>query len=322
LQHDGTLDIDGCNVLPVLKGQAKVVRFHDGAERDTLYFHYPVLNGAFSTVQRDGWKLMKNTGIHMNKAPEIQLFNLEKDLGETTNLADQYPEVKKQLLADLDKWLEKYDAGVPYNNAAYKKGDLPGQKKIPAVTGRGSKGDRLWATFETGAGKARITEAFLLHTVNGGKMLSRHGSHEEWFRAPAKLSNGRVEGTAPAGMTHGVFCLVDANNFLIHSEPVPVMTKHGIGESVSLILADGYAWRPGLVSLIHTGVSAMANAEKAGLDTSALKRAIEEAEQTVAQAVNENIYAPAIRNLRREIRVLDVPESRLAVLNLFQAQNW
>ena len=194
MENDGSLDIDGCNIFPILKEQTQVAKFHDGKERDTLYWHYPVLNGAFSTIQRDNWKLMKNTGIHTNPAPEIQLFNLNEDLSETTNLAEQYPEKTRQLLAALDAWLEKYDAGVPYNNADYQKGDLPGQQNVPAVTDRGFEKDHVWVNFETGVGKTEVAEAFFLYTVNG----DLRKIEEEWFRAPAKLSDGRVEAKGPS----------------------------------------------------------------------------------------------------------------------------
>ena len=313
LPHDGTLDLDGCNILPVLTGQSRAAEFHDGTERDMLYLHYPVLNGAFSTVQRDGWKLLKNTGIHMNKAPEIQLFNLNADLSESQNQAAQHPELTKQLLADLNRWLEQYDAGVPYNNGAYKKGNLPGQGLVPAVTGRGSNGDQLWATFET-AGKAKVEEAFLLYTVNG----DLRSSDEEWFRAPATLASGRVEALAVPGMTHGIFCLVDANNFLIYSEPVPTMQDIGLFRALAFALEDGYAYKPGLVALIQCAESAQRHADQAGIDTSALKPALQKARTTNAKPLDEALYAQVIRKLRAEIRTLkNVPEAKLDSLNYY-----
>ena len=76
LEHDGTLDIDGCDILPAMKGHDRAARFFNGTERDTFYLHYPVLPNAFSTIRRGTWKLMKNTGVHMNEAPEVQLFML------------------------------------------------------------------------------------------------------------------------------------------------------------------------------------------------------------------------------------------------------
>ena len=297
MEHDGSLNLDGCNIFPVLQGEEPVARFHDGKERDTLYWHYPVLNGAFSTVQRDNWKLMKNTGIHMNPAPEIQLFNLSEDLSETTNLAEQYPEKTRQLLADLDAWMEKYDAGVPYNNAAYEKGDLPGQQAVPAVTDRGSKDDRVWANFETGAGKTEVAQAFFLYTVNG----DLRKAEEEWFRVPATLSNGRVEAKAQPGMTHGIFCLLDANNFLIYSESVPGWKEIATSKPVAFALEDAYAYKPGLYALIQLSESALQELNQQGQTAVALKQALSTAKSVYAQPVEVNNDAAAIRQLRNEL---------------------
>ncbi len=312
-----SLGLDGCNILPVMQSQDRLARFADGQPRDALFFHYPVLNGAFSTIRRGPWKLMKNTGVLMNPGPAVRLFRLYHDsgsvadLGEQQNVAAEFPDVTKQLLADLDRWLEQHQAGQPHRNASYRKGNLPGQKDVPAVTGRGSDGSRIWATFETGRGKSRIADAFLLYTVNPGR-------EEEWFRAAATLSDDKVEATAAPGMTHGLFCLIDTNNFLIHSEPIPVMTEYGLGKPVSEILKDGYAWQPGLRSLIDCGESAARNAAGTGQKPTELVAAIKAATATLGKPIDERRYSTAIARLRRAIRKLkDVPESRLDSLNHF-----
>ena len=108
-----------------------------------------------------------------------------------------------------------------------------------------------------------------------------------------------------------------------HSEPVPPYDgpggKNGRGTE---LIEDGYAYRPGLVSLIHTASAAKNNAVAAQLDTTALEAAIESAEAVVKQPVAEEPYALAIRNLRREIRALAVPEAKLPLLNQFDNAKW
>ena len=319
MENDGSLDIDGCNIFPILKEQTQVAKFHDGKERDTLYWHYPVLNGAFSTIQRDNWKLMKNTGIHTNPAPEIQLFNLNEDLSETTNLAEQYPEKTRQLLAALDAWLEKYDAGVPYNNADYQKGDLPGQQNVPAVTDRGFEKDHVWVNFETGLGKTEVAEAFFLYTVNG----DLRKIEEEWFRAPAKLSDGRVEAKAQPGMTHGIFCLIDANNFLIYSEPVPAWEEIATFKPLAFTLEDGYAYKPGLYALIQLSGSALQGLNQQGQNTTTLEKALLAAKGVYGKPVEEKAYAAAIQNLRNELVGFKglTPEADTECLHYFSAND-
>ena len=51
------LDLDGCNILPVMKGEADVATFSDGRVRDTLYFTLPVGGCSSSVIRKGGWKL-------------------------------------------------------------------------------------------------------------------------------------------------------------------------------------------------------------------------------------------------------------------------
>jgi hypothetical protein len=299
-----------------MQGRDHQARFADGGPRDTLYFHYPVLNGAFSTIRRGPWKLMKNTGAPMNPAPAVQLFRLyhddgsAADLGEQKSVAAEFPEVTKQLLGDLTRWLSEHHAGVPYKNAAYKPGNLPGQKNVPSVTDRGCEGDRIWATIETGAGKSKIAQAFLLYTTNPGKT-------EEWFRAEATVEHNRVTATAQPGMTHAVFCLIDENNFLVHSEHVPGMQQLKIGSPVSDVLKDGYAYHPGLVPLIALAKRAQQQAEQTDQQSNALRNTMRAATETVKSPVDASSYAKAIRDLRNAICSLDVPAAHHPALNWF-----
>ena len=86
-------------------------------------------------------------------------------------------------------------------------------------------------------------------------------------------------------MTHGVFCLIDENNFLITSEPIPSMQKLRLGQPVSEILKDGYAYRPGLEAMIRHARLAQSQAKEAALDTTLLNRDVQRANR-LAQVLN------------------------------------
>jgi arylsulfatase A-like enzyme len=81
--------IDGNNILPLLMGQK------DATGADEYVF-------GFSAVRIGDWKYRKGrltSGPLSEKNPYVeQLFNLKNDIGETTNLLDQYPE-KVQILS-------------------------------------------------------------------------------------------------------------------------------------------------------------------------------------------------------------------------------
>jgi hypothetical protein len=134
-----------------------------------------------------------------------------------------------------------------------------------------------------------------------------------------------VEATAPPGMTHGVFCLIDENNFLVYSEPLPpVGVEWRIDAAVSLTLEDGYAYRPGLLSLIRVGHQARNKLKKQGVPTDELQSALKAARATCKEPVEEKVYAQAIRNLRHAIRAFDgqVSEAALADLNSLPLGKW
>ena len=328
---DEGLELDGCNILPILKGEVAAARQADGTTRDTLYFHHPADNKSFSVIKRGPWKLMKNTAPGLTEAPELQLFKLSNDdgsyhdLSEQKNLVEDYPEIAQQMLADLDTWMQDHDARVPYLNPDSSTA-LPGQKNVPVITELGSRETRIWATVDTSAGKSKVVDAFLIYSLNGGTELKfRAPRLEEWIKAPAKLDRDRVEAEAPPGMTHGIFCLIDENNFLIYSESVPpVGGECRIDGPVSTYLKDGYAYRPGLFSLIRVGHQARTKLKERGVNTDRLQQALKAARATCREPVVEKSYAVAIRNLRHAIREFDgqVSEAGLADLNSLSLGKW
>lgn len=79
---------DGISMLPALTGQQQ-------REHEFLYWEYHTREG-IQAVRMGDWKGIRfNAGIDAN-AP-IQLYNLVDDLGETTDLAAQHPEVVSRI---------------------------------------------------------------------------------------------------------------------------------------------------------------------------------------------------------------------------------
>jgi hypothetical protein len=156
--------------------------------------------------------------------------------------------------------------------------------------------------------------------------LLRAGKNaEEWHETPAKIDGARITVEAPPGMTHGVLYLRDENNFMIASEHLPPFS--GTPDAIDVsgkgvdVIKDGFAWKPGMLSLIDTARAAAAAAKN--LDHAALDAEIAKAEKVASQPAGEKAYAPAMRSLRQAIRALDVPEAKLAALNWFPKNaNW
>ena len=85
--HEG---LDGVSLLPLLQGRK------GQREHDYLYFEFQELGGR-QAVRQGPWKL-----VHLNVRQEDaswELYNLEEDPGETTDVAAQYPGKVAQLRA-------------------------------------------------------------------------------------------------------------------------------------------------------------------------------------------------------------------------------
>lgn len=103
--------IDGESFTSLLKDPVSKVQ-----ER-SLFWHYP--NewgpsgpgiGAFTAIRRGDWKLIY---YHLNQT--FELFNIKNDIGEQQNLADQEPEIKKQLIRLLHDQMVATQAQMPAN---------------------------------------------------------------------------------------------------------------------------------------------------------------------------------------------------------------
>jgi arylsulfatase A-like enzyme len=93
---DPSIPIDGVSLVPVLKGAARL-------NRDALYWHYPHFDidaaEPGGVIRRGDYKLIEFYTDH-----RFELYDLKKDLGETTNLAQKMPEKAKELHRMLDDW--------------------------------------------------------------------------------------------------------------------------------------------------------------------------------------------------------------------------
>lgn len=82
--------LDGKNLLPVLKGETDHLH-------DQLYWASGARRGQWA-IRSGAWKLV---GVK----DKVELYNIEADISEEKDLADQYPEKVAKLTADHRKWL-------------------------------------------------------------------------------------------------------------------------------------------------------------------------------------------------------------------------
>lgn len=297
---DESLELDGCNILPLIHGTSDKALLPDGTEREALFWYFPWDAHMSSAIRKGEWKLVRHY-VAANSQPNVQLFRLYDgdqvdDLSEAQDVGNQFPEVRNALQEELDRLVAEAGAPVPFENPTAGNADPAAVAAIPAVLELGSKEDRVWVNMEFGNGKAEIVDAQLIYTMNPPPFDSIRGHREEWLAAPAKISSGRVEAVMPPGATHAVFSMRDANGFLIHSEDVPDVGEAGHHEKDSGLLKNGFAYKPGLFALIQLG-------EQVEAKSPALISALAEANaQLATEPVQEKPMCDAIRSLRAAIR--------------------
>jgi arylsulfatase A len=86
--------IDGRNIWPLIAGQPEAKSPHDA-------FYYYWMNH-LSAVRSGKWKLhvsyIKRDSTGMIQKRVTELYDLENDIGETTNIAADHPEVVKRFM--------------------------------------------------------------------------------------------------------------------------------------------------------------------------------------------------------------------------------
>ena len=287
-------------------------------------------------MRQGGWKLVNNLGVgyagkwaDVENKELVELFRIKKDeegsadLGEQTNLADKFPKIRDAMLKEMEVFLSNAKVSMPYRNINGPRVTQGEKQAHPQVLSLGSEKDQIWATFEGGSDKATIKEAHLLYTLNPREFDKTGGHREEWFKALAKISDGRVEASMPPGATHAVFCMRDENGFLITSEELPDFQEAPYGSSKdSSFLENGYAYKPGMYALIKLGKAALKAAKKQKLNTTPLSLALQVAVKQYQSAKIEVVaFSDAIRSLRAEIRKLkEVPQSRHYTINRFPSE--
>jgi arylsulfatase A-like enzyme len=113
---------DGISLVPLLSGAATAL------PRDAIYWHYPHYHrtNPYGAIRMGDWKL-----IEFFEDGQLELYNLNEDPTETTNLAASHPEKTEQMLRKLKAWRNSVDAQMPTPNPSYDpaRAEQGGQKK-------------------------------------------------------------------------------------------------------------------------------------------------------------------------------------------------
>ncbi|NLL84751.1 MAG: sulfatase [Lentisphaerae bacterium] len=97
--------LDGCSILPALRGDTSV-------DRGPIYWHYPHYGNQGGTpaaaIRHGNWKL-----ILWFEHNRTELYNLADDISECNNLASIHPEIVATMSDQLHVWLSEVNAILP-----------------------------------------------------------------------------------------------------------------------------------------------------------------------------------------------------------------
>ena len=102
--------LDGSSLIPLWQNpQASL-------DRDAIYFHYPHYHHSrpAGAIRAGDWKL-----IEFFDGTPVELYNLKEDLSETTNVANEHPELVQRLQQQLARWRKQVGARMPTPNPNY-----------------------------------------------------------------------------------------------------------------------------------------------------------------------------------------------------------
>ena len=87
--------IDGISMLPTLRGEPQ------SETHDFLYWEFPSYGGQ-QAVRMGNWKGIRR-GLIKDPAAPLQLYDLESDVGESTDVAAQHPEIVRQIQSIMQR---------------------------------------------------------------------------------------------------------------------------------------------------------------------------------------------------------------------------
>ena len=103
--------LDGVSFAPVLRGTGRGVR-------DSVFFHYPHYHGSASVpssaMRQGAWKI-----VQFHETGKVELYDLARDIGEATDLAQAEPERARGMLQALERWKASVGAAPAVRNPAY-----------------------------------------------------------------------------------------------------------------------------------------------------------------------------------------------------------
>ena len=123
--------LDGVDLRPVLEGDSPVM-----FDERPIVFHQPHTWGArgpgifpFSAVRKGKWKL-----LYFHPDRSLELYDLSTDVGELNDLAEEHPEVTRELASVLGEWMREAGAQMSIEAATGRPIEWPDRVRVSSVS--------------------------------------------------------------------------------------------------------------------------------------------------------------------------------------------
>ncbi|MDO5973833.1 sulfatase [Flavivirga jejuensis] len=210
-------DLDGLDISNVLMNNEKEVKYSNGKPREDLWWHFPYGDDEKkqSAIRAGDYKLYKNF-ISGN----YELYRLYKDgkradLEEQFNIAEQEPEIVKDLASRLEKYLKDYDAKLPYKNPLKSKNE----SSLPVVVGDSFDKKSGKASIQLEKGKSEIIESYAIVKISDENTAKKkvRKVKSTYYEVPVKASANKLgyTFTIPKEAKEYIFILIDENRYLV-----------------------------------------------------------------------------------------------------------
>ncbi|MEP3838634.1 MAG: sulfatase [Algibacter sp.] len=220
-------DLDGLDISNVLLQHENEVK-KDGKVREDLWWHYPYGDNSKnqSAIRSGDYKLYKNFENGTYVLHRLYKDGKRYDLEEKYDIAKKEPKITKALSDKLEKYLQDYNASLPYKSIANTK-DASEQENIaavPTITTDSFDAKSREVTIELEKGKSKVDESYVLIKIgdpikvkkNGKK--AKQGKHSTtYIKVPVDGDKNKLNYTVtiPEGAKEYIFILIDENRYMV-----------------------------------------------------------------------------------------------------------
>lgn len=131
---------DSVSILPALLGERRKRALREATVHHSIQGQFAIRQGAWKLAVcpgSGGWGSPRDLDARKKSLPEVQLYNLANDPGETTNLCAAHPEIVNR----LTKLLGQYIANGRSTRGEQQANDVPVKFQKPIVTTRLNNGE-------------------------------------------------------------------------------------------------------------------------------------------------------------------------------------